>query len=47
MKDLKVFAPENEALFKEMTQLLTLDDIRYDFYNIYFFISDSDCSIIK
>ncbi|XP_044464620.1 protein TOPLESS-like isoform X1 [Mangifera indica] len=28
MKDLKVFAPENEALFKEMTQLLTLDDIR-------------------
>ncbi|XP_031279553.1 protein TOPLESS-like [Pistacia vera] len=28
MKDLKVFAPENEELFKEMTQLLILDDIR-------------------
>ncbi|KAF2303789.1 hypothetical protein GH714_023422 [Hevea brasiliensis] len=28
MKDLKVFAPNNEALFMEMTQLLTLNDIR-------------------
>ncbi|KAJ9167704.1 hypothetical protein P3X46_019312 [Hevea brasiliensis] len=28
MKDLKVFTPNNEALFMEMTQLLTLNDIR-------------------
>ncbi|KDP33560.1 hypothetical protein JCGZ_07131 [Jatropha curcas] len=28
MKDLKVFAPDNEDLFKEMTQLLTLSNIR-------------------
>lgn len=27
-KDLKVFAPGNEELFKELAQLLTLDDIR-------------------
>lgn len=31
MKDLQVFAPDNEELFKEMTQLLTLNDIRYEF----------------
>jgi hypothetical protein len=30
MKDLKVFAPDHEELFKEMTLLLTFDDIRYD-----------------
>ncbi|XP_059644428.1 topless-related protein 1-like isoform X2 [Cornus florida] len=28
MKDLKVFAPSNEELYKEMTMLLTLDDFR-------------------
>ncbi|GMY29240.1 protein TOPLESS-like [Fagus crenata] len=28
MKDLKVFAPDHEELFKEMTLLLTFDDIR-------------------
>lgn len=31
MKDLKVFAAGNEELFREMTQLLTLDDFRYMF----------------
>lgn len=29
MKDLKVFASFNEDLFKEITQLLTLDNFRY------------------
>lgn len=29
MKDLKVFASFNEELFKEITQLLTLDNFRY------------------
>nr|XP_016500037.1 PREDICTED: topless-related protein 1-like [Nicotiana tabacum]XP_016500038.1 PREDICTED: topless-related protein 1-like [Nicotiana tabacum]XP_016500039.1 PREDICTED: topless-related protein 1-like [Nicotiana tabacum] len=28
LKDLKVFAPSNEELYKEMAQLLTLDDFR-------------------
>ena len=28
-KDLKVFASFNEELFKEITQLLTLDNFRY------------------
>lgn len=32
MKDLKVFAHGNEELFRELTQLLTLDDFRYIFY---------------
>lgn len=31
-KDLKVFAPGNEGLFKELAELLTLDDIRYQVY---------------
>lgn len=31
-KDLKDFAPGNEELFKELAQLLTLDDIRYQVY---------------
>jgi hypothetical protein len=30
MKRLKVFAPDHEELFKEMTLLLTFNDIRYD-----------------
>ena len=30
MKDLKVFAAFNEELFKEITQLLTLDNFRYE-----------------
>lgn len=30
MKDLKVFASFNEDLFKEITQLLTLENFRYD-----------------
>ena len=29
MKDLKVFASFNEELFKEITQLLTLENFRY------------------
>jgi hypothetical protein len=29
MKDLKAFAPDNEELLKEMTLLLTLNNIRY------------------
>jgi hypothetical protein len=29
VKDLKVFASFNEELFKEITQLLTLDNFRY------------------
>jgi hypothetical protein len=29
MKDLKVFASFNEDLFKEITQLLTLDNFRF------------------
>lgn len=29
LKDLKVFAQSNKELYKEMTQLLTLDDFRY------------------
>lgn len=29
MKDLKVFAAFNEDLFKEITQLLTLENFRY------------------
>ena len=29
VKDLKVFAAFNEDLFKEITQLLTLDNFRY------------------
>lgn len=31
MKDLKVFSAFNEDLFKEITQLLTLDNFRYVF----------------
>lgn len=30
VKDLKVFATFNEELFKEITQLLTLENFRYD-----------------
>jgi len=30
VKDLKVFAAFNEELFKEITQLLTLDNFRYE-----------------
>lgn len=30
VKDLKAFAVPNEELYKEMTQLLTLDDFRYE-----------------
>ena len=33
MKDLKVFASFNEDLFKEITQLLTLDNFRYVWLN--------------
>ena len=29
MKELKAFAPDNEELLKEMTLLLTLNNIRY------------------
>ena len=32
MKDLKVFAAFNEELFKEITQLLTLDNFRFGQY---------------
>ena len=32
VKDLKVFAAFNEDLFKEITQLLTLDNFRYGHY---------------
>lgn len=31
MNDLKVFVPYNEDLYREMTQLLTTDDLRYEF----------------
>lgn len=31
VKDLKVFAAFNEELFKEITQLLTLENFRYIF----------------
>jgi len=31
VKDLKVFAAFNEELFKEITQLLTLDNFRYEY----------------
>ena len=30
VKDLKVFAAFNEDLFKEITQLLTLENFRYE-----------------
>lgn len=33
MKNLKAFAPGHEELFKEMTLLLTFDDLRYDLIN--------------
>lgn len=36
MTDLRVFERGNEDLFKEMAQLLTFDDIRYDFSLIAF-----------
>lgn len=29
--DLQVFAKRNEELFKEITQLMTFDNIRYEF----------------
>ncbi|KAK9281068.1 hypothetical protein L1049_003961 [Liquidambar formosana] len=32
VKDLKVFATFNEELFKEITQLLTLENFRIQFY---------------
>jgi hypothetical protein len=32
VKDLKVFAAFNEELFKEITQLLTLENFRYFFF---------------
>jgi hypothetical protein len=32
VKDLKVFAAFNEELFKEITQLLTLDNFRFGHY---------------
>lgn len=32
MKDLKVFSQDNEELYREMTQLLTLDNFRYMFH---------------
>ena len=35
VKDLKVFSSFNEELFKEITQLLTLDNFRYVLYIIY------------
>lgn len=34
VKDLKVFASFNEELFKEITQLLTLDNFRYFYLHI-------------
>lgn len=33
VKDLKVFASFNEELFKEITQLLTLENFRYFFFH--------------
>lgn len=33
VKDLKVFASFNEELFKEITQLLTLENFRYFFFS--------------
>lgn len=35
VKDLKVFASFNEELFKEITQLLTLENFRYIYNNIF------------
>lgn len=32
VKDLKVFATFNEELFKEITQLLTLENFRYNIF---------------
>lgn len=34
VKDLKVFAAFNEELFKEITQLLTLENFRYGWISI-------------
>jgi hypothetical protein len=35
VKDLKVFSAFNEDLFKEITQLLTLDNFRYATISLY------------
>lgn len=37
VKDLKVFASFNEELFKEITQLLTLDNFRFLLNNYFWF----------
>lgn len=39
VKDLKVFAAFNEELFKEITQLLTLDNFRFGQSSLEFYFS--------
>lgn len=39
VKDLKVFASFNEELFKEITQLLTLENFRYEYLYISYVVS--------
>lgn len=38
VKDLKVFSAFNEDLFKEITQLLTLENFRYEDLALYWFL---------
>jgi hypothetical protein len=39
VKDLKVFSTFNEELFKEITQLLTLENFRYNDKFFFFYLS--------
>lgn len=41
MKDLKVFASFNEELFKEITQLLTLENFRHCFLTVFVIYTDT------
>lgn len=46
MKDLKVFSSFSEDLFKEITQLITLDNFRYGFHtklNKLWLLRGDDC----
>lgn len=45
-KDLKVFASDNESLFKEMTQLLALNDFRYGLLIEYLEMIHLDCTLV-